>query len=69
MTCRTTASWPTREEIERIRDAYDTYCATPDLTGAAQIAGKLGTVLRRVEWLELLLLHVVAHPSMDRRKA
>jgi len=53
---RAAASWPTREEIERIRADYDTYCATPDLTGAVQLASRLGIVLRRVEWLEMLLL-------------
>ena len=56
MTCRAAASWPTREEIERIRADYDTYCATPDLTGAVQLASRLGIVLRRVEWLEMLLI-------------
>ena len=55
MTCRAAAFWPTREEIERIRADYDIYCATPDLTGAVQIASRLGIVLRRVEWLEMLL--------------
>jgi len=61
MTRPAAASWPTREEIERIRADYATYCAMPDYTGAVQLAGQLETVLRRVEWLEMLL-HVV-HPS------
>jgi len=56
MTCRAAASWPTREEIERIRGDYDAYCAAPDYDGAVRVAALLGIVLRRVEWLEMLLL-------------
>ena len=56
MTYRPAASWPTREDIDRIRADYETYCAAPDYTGAVQLAGQLETVLRRVEWLEMLLL-------------
>ena len=65
MTCRAAASWPTREEIERIRADYDTYCATPDLTGAVQLASRLGIVLRRVEWLEMLLISARWGPRRD----
>src|SRR3972149_1668172 len=63
MTCGQAASCPTREEIERIRGDYDAYCAAPDYDGAVRVAALLGIVLRRVEWLGVLLVRPAAEAA------